>query len=453
MRVLLFSLNKEILPEPAFPLGLAFIAGALDQAGHECEVFDLCVQDMTDLAPVIQRFQPEVVALSLRNVDNVAYPETTTYIPHYQKTVSSLRELTDAVLVLGGPGYSLFAERLLLELQCDYGVVGSGEEVIVRLLDALQGKGEAETIPGLLIRTGEKVVSGSGSLAGGQWLSPLYEKFPLEHYQEIGGMATVQTKRGCPFTCIYCSYPVLEGRQAKTRPIEQVIAELREIRSRGIREVYFVDSVFNNPPDYAKDLCRSMLQAKLDLKWTCYAAPLNFDEEMAALFVESGCLGVEFGTDTLSPVMLKNLGKSFSVSEVLEISDICYQQKLPFCHAILVGGPGETKETLQETVDNLVKTRASAVIFMTGLRIIPATKLYEIAMDEGLINEKTDMVEPQFYVSPAIEPLEPEINRLSRLHKTWIFPGHQIRCSEHLAKFMRERGARGPLWLHMTPPR
>ena len=196
-----------------------------------------------------------------------------------------------------------------------------------------------------------------------------------------------------------------------------------------------------------------MIEAELDLKWTCYAAPLNFDEEMAALFVESGCLGVEFGTDTLAPTMLVNMGKSFSVDDVLRISEICYNQKLPFCHAILVGGPGETPETLQETVDNLAQTKASAVIFMTGLRIIPGTKLYDIALDEGVISPQTDMIEPQFYVSPAVQPLEPEINKLSRLHKTWIFPGHQIRCSEHLAKFMRERGARGPLWLHMTPPR
>jgi radical SAM superfamily enzyme YgiQ (UPF0313 family) len=453
MRVLLFSLNKEILPEPAFPLGLAFIAAALDRAGHQLQVFDLCVQDIAGLAAVIEDFKPEVVALSLRNVDNVAYPETTTYLPHYQDTFAVLRALTDAVLVLGGPGYSLFAERLLVELQGDYGVVGSGEQVIVRLLDALQGKVEAETIPGLLIRNGNQVVRGQGTLPRAQWFTPLHKKFPLEHYQQIGGMATVQTKRGCPFTCIYCSYPVLEGRKAKMRPIDQVISELKEIRDRGICEVYFVDSVFNNPPEYAKELCRAMLQAELDLKWTCYAAPLSFDEELAALFVTSGCLGVEFGTDTLSPLMLKNLGKSFSVSNVLSISDICYDHKLPFCHAILVGGPGETKETLQETVANLAKTRASAVIFMTGLRIIPGTKLYEIALAEGVIGPHTDMIEPQFYLSQGIQPLGPEINRLSRLHKTWIFPGHQIRCSEHLAKFMRERGARGPLWLHMTPPR
>jgi radical SAM superfamily enzyme YgiQ (UPF0313 family) len=248
MRVLLFSLNKEILPEPAFPLGLAFIAAALDRAGHQLQVFDLCVQDIAGLAAVIEDFKPEVVALSLRNVDNVAYPETTTYLPHYQDTFAVLRALTDAVLVLGGPGYSLFAERLLVELQGDYGVVGSGEQVIVRLLDALQGKVEAETIPGLLIRNGNQVVRGQGTLPRAQWFTPLHKKFPLEHYQQIGGMATVQTKRGCPFTCIYCSYPVLEGRKAKMRPIDQVISELKEIRDRGICEVYFVDSVFNNPP-------------------------------------------------------------------------------------------------------------------------------------------------------------------------------------------------------------
>ncbi|PLX50368.1 MAG: B12-binding domain-containing radical SAM protein [Desulfobulbaceae bacterium] len=453
MRVLLFSLNKETLPEPAFPLGLAFLAAALERAGHHFEVFDLCVQDISELAGLIEEFQPELVALSLRNVDNVAYPETTTYLPHYAQVLATVRRLTDAVLVLGGPGYSLFARRLLLELQADYGVVGSGEQVLVDLVAALQGRGRVEEINGLLIRHGEQISEGRGAGADSPWYMPLHERFPLEQYQEMGGMATVQTKRGCPFTCIYCSYPVLEGRQPKMRPIEQVIAELKEIEARGIREVYFVDSVFNNPPHYAKELCRAMLAADLDLKWTCYAAPIHFDAEMATLFVDSGCLGVEFGTDSLSPVMLANLGKSFSVAEVLEVSALCHEVKLPFCHAILVGGPGESRESLAETVANLALTRASAVIFMTGLRIIPGTRLHEIALQEGVIGPETDMLEPRFYVSPAIQPLEPEINRLSRLHKTWIFPGHEIRCSEHLAKFMRERGARGPLWLHMTPPR
>jgi len=91
------------------------------------------------------------------------------------------------------------------------------------------------------------------------------------------------------------------------------------------------------------------------------------------------------------------------------------------------------------------------VIFMTGIRIIPGTGLYETALTEEIITEATDMLKPVFYLSEAIRPiLETEINRLARLHKNWIFPGHSIRSSPLLAKHLRQQGARGPLWLNLA---
>ncbi len=192
------------------------------------------------------------------------------------------------------------------------------------------------------------------------------------------------------------------------------------------------------------------MDADLPLKWTCYAAPYLFDQEMADLCVASGCLGVEFGTDSMSVPMLKNMGKVFSIEDVQDASRHCHQAGLAFCHALLLGGPGETWETVRETVENTAATDPTSVIFMTGLRIIPGTALYDMSLQEGVITPETNMLEPQFYLSPALTNLTAEINKLSRTHKTWIFPGHSIRCSVHLADYLRKRGARGPLWLHMS---
>ena len=449
MRVLLVSLNKELLPEPVFPLGLALIAGSLAETEHEYELVDLSFTPVESLFVTAKRYQPEVIGLSLRNVDNVAYPDTLTYIPYYREVLAGLRDVTDCPMILGGPGYSLFPEDILVELGCDYGIKGSGEKLFSELLDTITAKTLPPDCRNLFKRQGAVCTCGSAIYPVIQ-INPDHSQFDLEAYQQAGGMINVQTKRGCGFTCIYCSYPVLEGRVPRTRPVADVMHELESLCRLGVKEVYFVDSLFNHPVDYAKELCRALVAVDLPLKWTCYAAPYLFDQEIADLFVASGCLGVEFGTDCLMQPMMKNMGKKFSIQDVQEASRHCHQAGLSFCHALLLGGPGETWETVFETVETTAATDPTSVIFMTGLRIIPGTKLYDLSLAEGIISVETNMLEPQFYLSPALTNLTSEVNKLSRMYKTWIFPGHSIRCSVYLADYLRKRGARGPLWLHMA---
>ncbi len=449
MRVLLVSLNNELLPEPAFPLGLAIIAGSLAGTGHGYKLVDLCFTPPERLFAMAQEYNPDVIGLSLRNVDNVAYPDTLTYIPYYQEVVAGLRKSTTCPIILGGPGYSLFPKELLEVLDCEYGVRGSGEKLFPELLCAIHAHDKPPDSQGIY-----SLIDGVGRCGTVKseviQSRPDHSQFDIPAYNQAGGMVNVQTKRGCAFTCIYCSYPVLEGRVPVTRPIPEVVDELRLHAEQGVEEVYFVDSLFNHPVAYAKDLCRALIAANLPLKWTCYAAPYLFDQEIADLFAASGCLGVEFGTDCLSEPMLKSMGKVFSVKDVQDASDHCRKAGLAFCHALLLGGPGETWDTVQETVDNATATEPTAVIFMTGLRIIPNTKLYDISLNEGVVTPETNMLEPQFYLSKALTDLTQNVNKLSRIHKTWIFPGHSIRCSVHLADYLRKRGARGPLWLHMA---
>ena len=138
MRVLLVSLNNELLPEPAFPLGLAIIAGSLRHTEHEYELVDLCFQSPAELMKTAKSFNPAAVGLSLRNIDNVAYPDTTTYLPYYKEVVAGLREVTDCPFILGGPGDSLFPLELLDLLRGDYGIKGSGETLFPQLLDSLE---------------------------------------------------------------------------------------------------------------------------------------------------------------------------------------------------------------------------------------------------------------------------------------------------------------------------
>lgn len=453
MRVLLISPNEEIVPDPVFPLGLAFLAGALQEAGHEYKVVDFCANPQEHLLEkIIEEFKPKAVCISLRNIDNVAYPHCASYFPHYKKLCTNVRKLTESPIILGGAGFSLFPKRLLHELAADFGIVGSGEEPLIALLAALSKKTGFADIPNLIVRQNEDDFNFVPKNLPLPKTLPSHKGFPLDVYYKLGGMANVQTKRGCSFNCSYCSYPLIEGKITKTRPVEDVIAEIKTLVEAGFDEIYFVDSVFNQPVEYAKELCRAIIDGGLQIRWTCYGSPLGIDEEMILLFKKSGCIGIEFGTDALTAETLKGLGKSFTVADVEKASKLCEQHNLPFCHAILAGGPGETAETFHQTIECLADLRPTAVVFMTGIRIIPGTTLYDLAMEENIIHADTDMLEPVFYLSEAVRPfIENEVKKLSRIYKNWIFPGHSIRTSPLLVKKLRQQGVRGPLWLNLTP--
>jgi len=195
MRILLISPNTEMLPDPVFPLGLAFLSGALEGSSHEHQVLDLCFVD--DYGEALERavtdFGPEVIGLSLRNVDNVAYPNTHSYLPFYRKVVSHLRKLTSAPIVLGGSGFSLMPRQILNDLEADYGIVGEGEIPFVGFLDQLERGQSPAQLPGFITAHNSKLPKAIPvqRFSIQDIIMPRREKLDNEAYLRFGGMGNV----------------------------------------------------------------------------------------------------------------------------------------------------------------------------------------------------------------------------------------------------------------------
>ncbi len=139
MRVLLISPNIEMLPDPVAPLGLAFLSSALKSAGHEVRCLDLCFEENIEqaLEKAVSGFSPEAIGLSLRNIDNVAYPESVSYLPFFKKVVERCRLFSSSPVFLGGSGFTLMPEAILNFLEADGGIAGEGEEAFPRVLGGL----------------------------------------------------------------------------------------------------------------------------------------------------------------------------------------------------------------------------------------------------------------------------------------------------------------------------
>ena len=445
MKVLLISANRERSPYPVFPLGLAYLAGPLATAGHSLELLDLCFEPdaVAAVTGAMERFAPAAVILSIRNIDNVTYPGSRSYLEGVRGVVTACS--CGVPVILGGSGFSIMPREVLDAVGGDYGVMGEGEEVLPRLLAAIARGEDAGLLPGVFVKGKDGHIPPSPVQRIG---TPDRRLFPVERYSREGGMANLQTKRGCPFSCIYCTYPLLEGSRMRLRPIPDIIAEIRDLRDGyGVSYVYFVDDIFNFPMDFAADLCRAMVDAELNVNWSAFINPGFVTPELLEAMVAAGCDAVEFGTEAGSPVMLRNLGKSFGVAEVRDASRHCRDLGVDFAHYILFGGPGECESTIRETFALMDEVEPTAVIAMTGIRIFPDTPLYRQALEEGVITPETSLLEPVFYISSAIrDTLCDLVTEEAMKRKNWVAAGLEINISDAMLDALRHFPVRGPLW-------
>jgi radical SAM superfamily enzyme YgiQ (UPF0313 family) len=456
MRVLLVSANREHLPDPIFPLGLGYVASATQQAGHEVAVADLCFarRPLADLRMQIATFRPDVVGLSIRNVDNAAYPLTVDYLDRHREVVAAIKGVTSAPLVLGGSGFSILPEAYMEALQGDWGIQGEGEHAFVALLDALENGRNPVAIPGLLSRepdgssdTGIMLTREHGP-HWGDGLRPGRHLFDYPRYLRRGGTGNIQTKRGCVFRCNYCTYPLLEGKRFRAREAGDVVDEIEALqRDYGPHPLFFVDSILNSPRGHVEGICEEILRRGLALRWNCYATPVKLDRRQARLMARAGCEGIELGTDSVDDGQLKRLGKSFGAATVHEANRHCLEAGLRVCHTLIFGAPGETADSIRTTCSALRAMRPTAVVAMTGVRLYPGTPLAAQLIAEGRVDSDAIGLQPAFYVEPAVADFLPGyLQQQAGAAGNWVLPGMEPPLLPSSQRLLRALGVSGPLW-------
>lgn len=453
LRVLLISANTEKLPDPVFPIGAAYMAAVAAQHGHNVDTLDLCFLEglQPALDEKIHACDPQVIGISLRNLDSSSYPLNTSYIDDYRALVEALRACSDAPIVLGGAGFTVMPSTIMEYLGAEAGVVGEGEMAFPWVLQHLAAATPLVSTPeytcepvngGVLVNPVTRIKH--LDLTG----IPMRERFDMDAYYQRGGALNIQTKRGCYFECVFCSYPLIEGSKVRMRTAQAVVDEIQMMReAHGVRHWFFVDNIFNMPIRHAKDICEEIAARHLDIEWSGYLNPKFIDDELCRLMAASGCKAIEFGTDSGSAAMIVNLKKQFNADDLRRASALCHTYHLKFCHSLIFGGPGETLQTVNETIDLMEELKPTAVIAMTGIRILPGTGMVEIALRDGQIDEDDNLLHPKFYVSPTLgDELIECIESYARAHPNWIVPGKGIKTNVQVLQKLRARKIKGQLW-------
>jgi radical SAM superfamily enzyme YgiQ (UPF0313 family) len=406
------------------PIGLLYIATAA--SSHEGLLLDMNAvsNPYEELERVIREYDPDVVALSVRNIDNQQRINLVYYYLELPKTLQLVKKVKpEAVLVLGGAGFSMFAETIMRRhREIDFGVYLEGEAAFPALLDNLQ---QPDKVPNLYYRAadGEVKFTFRGPLIDLKTLPvPRKDIIPdIKIYETGKGGIGINTKRGCPCRCSYCNYYFLNGLKVRMRDPAQVVDEIEElVNVHGVKEFMFADGMFSNPAAHAKAICDEIRRRDIKIKWTAWCDVKDISEEFLDAIISAGCRFVVISPDAYSNNALKGLNKGFTTADVRRAVRLLAQRpNIAVGFGFFLAVPGETFWGYLQTLFYYFTTVPFLILKKGGagfswIRIEPDTKVKEIAIRDGLISEKTDLLPANledlqnlFYVNPSLRFIDP----------------------------------------------
>ena len=462
MKILIVSANREKVPYPVMPLGACYIASALKRSGHDVRFLDLCFlrDPLNAVKKELLYFEPHAIGISMRNLDNCDYAAPVSFLPEVEALIRLCRSTSQAPIILGGSAVGVMPEAICRRLKPDYVVVGNGETNIVSWAQQLEQGNDPSLIEGI------------GSIQKGEWqlrasktpplfeqnLSPrIFDWVDMNAYFKYESFYPIQTKRGCALKCIYCTYKNIEGTGYQFKTPGEVADEIEEVLMHHPKARFeFVDSTFNSPVSHALRLLASFKERQLKARFVGSGInPISAPPELFSSMKEAGFESLICTAENASETVLANLKKGFTRKHLQKVAASIRAERLQTLWIFLLGGPGETKETVMETLDFIHnEIGENDVAYITsGLRIYPNTELAQIALKENVIASEEELLEPRFYFSKQLDPhwllqtlkneaqADPRILRSVDAERPWVAT---------LSRLIHFFGNKKPMWTY-TP--
>jgi len=445
IKILLISANRLCVPYPVYPIGLSYIAAYLEKnlPGFDIELFDLNLKTEEELRTSLLNSKPDYIGISFRNIDDIHSESSTSLIKNYEYLVSFIRQITDARIIIGGSAFSIFPEVFFNRLNPDFGISGEGEHSLYKLIVALEQNEGYNHIEGLIYLENNKIKINPKSCVNNIPLRLSYHDELTDFYWKQSGMMNIQSKRGCPKNCIYCTYPLIEGKKTRIIEIDQIIEDLSFFYfKKHINYFFITDSVFNVDEGYNRQLAEKMISKGIKIQWGAYFTPQGLTREALKLYKKAGLRHIEFGTESFSDTQLKNYGKSFIFDDVLKSSELCNEAGIYVAHFLILCGYGETEITLKETFSNSLRLKNPIIFPYIGMRIYPGTILQKLAIQERKLSPEQDLLFPVYYISDHVD-ITTIHERAIKTGQKWIFASEDY---SELLNNMRANNKKGPLW-------
>ncbi|HIJ64430.1 MAG TPA: radical SAM protein [Candidatus Hydrogenedentes bacterium] len=418
-RKTILLVNPNFMRPPIGPIGLEYVASDLAWRGFDPVLCDLAFAAdwRLALADAVEQTKPAAIGVSVRNIDDAYFASQDFVLETTAAVVQEVAALSNAPVVLGGVGFSTAPHDILEYTGADHGIVGEGETAFAALLDCLEAGGDASKVPGAVVRTaaGRVVVMPASPSRLDTLPTPSRTFAANPRYFEEGGQSGIETKRGCNRTCIYCPEPYAKGRTLRLRSPESVADEFATLLDQGIDVAHLCDSEFNLPTDHAREVCDTLVRRGIPsrFRWYTYACPRPFDTDLAERMARAGCVGVDFGVDHGDPEMLRRLGRDYGPGQLRSVARACRKAGLIFMFDLLLGGPGETHDSIRRCIDLMREIGPDRVGLSCGVRVYPNTPLARMVRGQGPLAanpnlhgataDNETLLKPIFFVDKAID--------------------------------------------------
>ena len=377
------------------PLGIQTLAPVLRQRGHQARLFDTCHPQMKteDIAQAAALHRPDVIALS--------FLSTTTYPAAKQMARRLKAGFPQIPIIVGGPFATMNADHILEDCpDMDCVGVGEGEELLPDYLDRLEDPG---SVAGLVWRRdGKPVQNPPRPLLRDLDRFPYPDRtsLPIEYIESLpldvpavlslDKFCTVQTSRGCPYSCIYCDIPALGEGRWRSRSPEHVLGELQQLNDQGYRSIYLTDDHFLINRQRIERICRGMIKRKLELRWGCEGRVDSIGMDQLPVMRQAGCDFLAFGVETGSQKILDRLNKKQTLAQVSQAVGEAKRRGITRVHGFfVVGSPDETEADLVESFRFAARLELDTFGF-NRLCVYRGTPLWREYVARGIIDDARD---------------------------------------------------------------
>lgn len=413
------------------PLGIAYMAGVLQENNIDVEILDASAEDMDfkDVEKELLKRKPDLVALTA----------LTPTIGRALETAQVVKEtLPDSIVVMGGYHPTFNFIETLEDENVDIVIRGEGEYIMLNLVQALENQSSLHDVKGIVFEdknSKEIVVNPEAPLIQNldELPFPALNLLPMKKYRLLDmdtHMTTMITTRGCPMQCSFCSSAAMHGKKIRERSVENIVDEIEYLKTNyDIDTIAFMDDTFTLKKRKVMAICDEILKRNIEIMWGCTSRVDTLDEKLLKKMKEAGCITIFIGVESADQQQLDNMCKNTTVAKIENAFKIAHKLKIRTIASVALGMPGDTKEIMNKTVKFVHKLKPNYAIYSLATPY-PGTRFYKEAFEKNLIKIKD--WSKYTLITPILETIDCSLNDMRKIQakafmKFYLRPHYIIR--------------------------
>ncbi len=413
------------------PLGIAYMAGVLQENNIDVEILDASAEDMDfkDVEKELLKKKPDLVALTA----------LTPTIGRALETAQVVKEtLPDSIVVMGGYHPTFNFIETLEDENVDIVIRGEGEYIMLNLVQALENQSSLHDVKGIVFEdknSKEIVVNPEAPLIQDldELPFPALNLLPMKKYRLLDmdtHMTTMITTRGCPMQCSFCSSAAMHGKKIRERSVENIVDEIEYLKTNyDIDTIAFMDDTFTLKKRKVMAICDEILKRNIEIMWGCTSRVDTLDEKLLKKMKEAGCITIFIGVESADQQQLDNMCKNTTIAKIENAFKIAHKLKIRTIASVALGMPGDTKEIMNKTVKFVHKLKPNYAIYSLATPY-PGTRFYKEAFEKNLIKIKD--WSKYTLITPILETIDCSLNDMRKIQakafmKFYLRPHYIIR--------------------------